>query len=438
MRAAPAVARDLAYVLIALFAFVSALSLSTLAFATTRSDSTSAARSGTRRSRSGMGDRRTRRRRSPRSSRQPGAVPTFPDAARDALRICPGGSDDGLDGGPDRSSRRTLAVLASAIQGATRSPDFDPGHGRARLGTRRCSSSRSWRSRGAGGTLAPGRRRRRTRDRLEAVRLALLAWLLGTRRVSSSGHGSRGRQRSVIVVPWALIGFHGISSYPDLLRAAERVDVVDSSSMTTSWPGSCRPGAGESGGACRRSRDRGRGVRRRSSWRGSGPISLAVLAVILAADRLGDYYALLTGAARDRSAAFLRPLDGASALRRDPQAPRVSSWVHHSLKPGGLRRGRSHTTFPWLLGLQSRATWPTARTRARVLGRPCHRWQLALSTTRLSEAKPVSDHQPLVESDRHPRDLPTPPVTLHRRGRSAAGGTARARPVLAQRVGRGE
>ena len=50
----------------------------------------------------------------------------------------------------------------------------------------------------------------------------LLAWLLGTRRYRAAGIAAAATA-AVILVPWALIGFDGITSYPDLLRAAERV-----------------------------------------------------------------------------------------------------------------------------------------------------------------------------------------------------------------------
>ena len=60
----------------------------------------------------------------------------------------------------------------------------------------------------------------------------LLFWLLGTRRYKAFG-AAVATAFAAVLVPWMVIGFDGLSSYPDLLRVAEEVDAVHSNSVAT-------------------------------------------------------------------------------------------------------------------------------------------------------------------------------------------------------------
>jgi hypothetical protein len=60
----------------------------------------------------------------------------------------------------------------------------------------------------------------------------LLFWLLGTRRYRAFAAASV-TALGAIVVPWAVIGFSGMASYPDLLKVAEDVYAVHSYSVAT-------------------------------------------------------------------------------------------------------------------------------------------------------------------------------------------------------------
>jgi glycosyl transferase family 87 len=60
----------------------------------------------------------------------------------------------------------------------------------------------------------------------------LLFWLLGTRRYRACATAVV-TAAAAVVVPWALIGFAGMSSYPDLMRVAEDIYAVHSYSVST-------------------------------------------------------------------------------------------------------------------------------------------------------------------------------------------------------------
>ena len=60
----------------------------------------------------------------------------------------------------------------------------------------------------------------------------LLFWLLGTRRYRAFG-AAVATAVVAVVLPWSVIGFAGMSSYPDLLRVAEEVYAVHSYSVAT-------------------------------------------------------------------------------------------------------------------------------------------------------------------------------------------------------------
>ena len=60
----------------------------------------------------------------------------------------------------------------------------------------------------------------------------LLFWLLGTRRYRAFA-AATATALAAVVLPWALIDFAGMSSYPDLLRVAEEVYAVHSYSVAT-------------------------------------------------------------------------------------------------------------------------------------------------------------------------------------------------------------
>lgn len=60
----------------------------------------------------------------------------------------------------------------------------------------------------------------------------LLFWLLGTRRYRAAGAAVLAAGAG-IVLPWAAIGFNGLSSYADLLRVAEEVFAAHSYSVAT-------------------------------------------------------------------------------------------------------------------------------------------------------------------------------------------------------------
>jgi arabinofuranan 3-O-arabinosyltransferase len=60
----------------------------------------------------------------------------------------------------------------------------------------------------------------------------LLAWLLATRRYQAFG-AAIVATGATLFVPWAVIGFDGLSSYPDLLQVAEDVYAVHSYSVAT-------------------------------------------------------------------------------------------------------------------------------------------------------------------------------------------------------------
>ena len=118
----------------------------------------------------------------------------------------------------------------------------------------------------------------------------MLAWLLGTRRYRAAGIAAAATA-AVILVPWALIGFDGISSYPDLLRAAERVYGAHSFSVTTILAGlGVDPEL-----ASRAALAVGVAIAAAAFYagrRGADPvsISLAVLAAILGSPIVWEYY----------------------------------------------------------------------------------------------------------------------------------------------------
>lgn len=60
----------------------------------------------------------------------------------------------------------------------------------------------------------------------------LLFWLLGTRRYRAFGVAVIAAL-ALVFVPWAVIGFAGLASYPDLLRLAEELYAVHSNSVAT-------------------------------------------------------------------------------------------------------------------------------------------------------------------------------------------------------------
>jgi len=121
----------------------------------------------------------------------------------------------------------------------------------------------------------------------------LLLWLLGTRRYRAFGAAVVVACVAVLA-PWAVIGFVGLSSYPDLLRVAEEVYAVHGYSFATmlSALGADTPLASRSALALglaiaaiafvagRRSRD-------------EISLSLAVLAAILGSPIVWEYYYVL-------------------------------------------------------------------------------------------------------------------------------------------------
>ena len=60
----------------------------------------------------------------------------------------------------------------------------------------------------------------------------LVAWLVGTRRYRAAG-AALGFGTAALFLPWAVIGFSGLRSYPDLLRVAEDVYAAHSFSTAT-------------------------------------------------------------------------------------------------------------------------------------------------------------------------------------------------------------
>jgi hypothetical protein len=60
----------------------------------------------------------------------------------------------------------------------------------------------------------------------------LLFWLVGTRRYRAAAT-ALGTALAGLFIPWAVIGFSGLSSYPDLLEVAEQVYAVHSVSVAT-------------------------------------------------------------------------------------------------------------------------------------------------------------------------------------------------------------
>ena len=60
----------------------------------------------------------------------------------------------------------------------------------------------------------------------------LVAWLIGTRRYRAAG-AAVGIGVAALLLPWAVIGFSGLTSYPDLLRVAEDVYAAHSFSTAT-------------------------------------------------------------------------------------------------------------------------------------------------------------------------------------------------------------
>jgi hypothetical protein len=64
----------------------------------------------------------------------------------------------------------------------------------------------------------------------------LLVWLVGTRRYRAAAAAAVATA-GVVLVPWAAIGFDGLTAYPDLLRVAERVYSSHSFSIATALAG---------------------------------------------------------------------------------------------------------------------------------------------------------------------------------------------------------
>ncbi|HLA13520.1 MAG TPA: glycosyltransferase family 87 protein, partial [Gemmatimonadaceae bacterium] len=113
----------------------------------------------------------------------------------------------------------------------------------------------------------------------------LLVWLLATRRYRAAV------ATAVILLPWAAIGFEGLTSYPDLLRVAERIYATHSFSMVTVMAGfGLDPGLASSGALAV-----GVAIAASAVYAGRRgvdevSISLAVLAAILGSPIVWEYY----------------------------------------------------------------------------------------------------------------------------------------------------
>jgi len=188
----------------------------------------------------------------------------------------------------------------------------------------------------------------------------LLFWLLGTRRYKAFAVGSA-ITLAAVVLPWAVIGFSGMTSYPDLLRVAEDVYAVHSYSVATVL-GALGVGtefASRGAGAL------GAGVAALAFYAGrrradTVSISLAILAGILGSPIVWPfYYALLLV-----PLAIVRP-------RFSPLwvVPTLLYFAHRlprerlttaDLEPGGVACCRPDDVplAPWVMAHAPSALWP--------------------------------------------------------------------------------
>jgi hypothetical protein len=199
----------------------------------------------------------------------------------------------------------------------------------------------------------------------------LLAWLVGTRRYRAAaaafGFGVAG-----LVLPWAVIGFSGMASYPDLLRVAEDVYSAHSFSTATMFSsvgvsGSLATAATLTVGACGALLALGVGRTGRDEF----ALFIALLAAVLGSPIVWTYYYALIliplAIARPRfSALWLLPMalyitrvlprprlptsefdTGGSACCRPEEVP-IVSWVsNHS--PSGLWPALGHAAVALIL-----------------------------------------------------------------------------------------
>lgn len=184
----------------------------------------------------------------------------------------------------------------------------------------------------------------------------LLFWLLGTRRYRAFG-AALVAACAGLFVPWAAIGFDGLSSYPELLRMAEAVYAAHSFSITTGLSGL---GIGTESAiliglalgvalamsalyAGRRTAD-------------SAALSLALLAAVLASPIVwAFYYALLlipVALARPRFSGLWAALTLFFVVERLPRERLSAS----NLVPGEVPEDVPITV--WVFNHSSPATWP--------------------------------------------------------------------------------
>jgi alpha-1,2-mannosyltransferase len=118
----------------------------------------------------------------------------------------------------------------------------------------------------------------------------LLVWLFATRRYRAAGAAAVATA-GVILLPWAAIGFEGLTSYPDLLRVAESIYATHSFSIATVMAGfGLDPGLASRGALAV-----GVAIATGALYAGRRgadevSISLAVLAAILGSPILWEYY----------------------------------------------------------------------------------------------------------------------------------------------------
>lgn len=118
----------------------------------------------------------------------------------------------------------------------------------------------------------------------------LLVWLIATRRYRAAGAAAVSTA-AIVLLPWAAIGFDGLTSYPDLLRVAESVYATHSFSVATVMAGfgldPSLAGAGALAvGAVFAGTSFYAGRRRADEV----SISLAVLAAVLGSPIVWEYY----------------------------------------------------------------------------------------------------------------------------------------------------
>jgi hypothetical protein len=188
----------------------------------------------------------------------------------------------------------------------------------------------------------------------------LLFWLLGTRRYRAFAVAA-GSAIAAIVVPWAIIGFAGMSSYPDLMRVAEDIYAVHSYSVSTML--SALGVDGDIGTRATIALGLGMAAlaylagRRRAD---AISISLAVLAAVLGSPIVWPfYYALLLvplAIARPRfSALWLLPTLFYFAHRLPREQLKAAD-----VEPGGVACCRPEDVpgAPWVMAHAPAALWP--------------------------------------------------------------------------------